>query len=288
MRFGVALGGGGARGFAHILALEVLDAHGVTPAAIAGTSMGSIIGALYASGLSGAQIRGLIDRHTIRRRDRLKDIFRKRGDLIQWLTFVRPALSRRGLLRVDRVLRYLLAEVGVETFEHLKIPLRVVATDFHRAEAVVFDSGELRPALQASMSIPGIFTPVEHEGRVLMDGGVVDNLPYQLLLDDCDVVIAVDVSASKPVRKAKPPTMLEAVLATFDTLVAEVTESAMKTRSPDIYVRPELGGILTLDFGKVDAVLERAKPAMEAFDDELSRLLQRGSQESDASTNSMA
>jgi NTE family protein len=272
VKVGLALGGGGARGFAHILALEVLDAHGISPTIIAGTSMGSIIGALYASGLSGAQVRGLIDSHTLTRRDRFKDVFRKRSDLIQWLSFARPAWSRKGLFRADRVLRYLLARVDVETFEQLKIPLRVVSTDFHRVEKVVFDSGELQPALQASISIPGVFTPVEHEGRILVDGGVVDNLPYHLLFDECDLVIAVDVSASKPPRGSRSPTMLEAVLATFDTLVAEVTESAMQDRAPDIYVQPELGGILALDFAKIDEVFDRAKPAMEAFDKELTRL----------------
>jgi len=273
VKVGVALGGGGARGFAHVLALEVLDAHGITPAVIAGTSMGSIIGALYASGLSGSEVRQLIERHTITRRDRFKDVFRKRSDLIQWLTFARPAWSRRGLFRADRVLRYLLARVDVETFEQLKIPLHVVSSDFHRVEEVVFDSGKLQPALQASISIPGIFTPVEYDGRILVDGGVVNNLPYHLLFDKCDVVIAVDVSASKPARSSKPPTMLEAVLSTFDTLVAEVTESAINKRAPDIYVQPELSGILALDFAKIDSVLDRARPAMEAFDQELSRLL---------------
>lgn len=285
MKFGIALGGGGARGIAHVLALEVLDSHGITPAVIAGTSMGSIIGALYASGLSGAKIRDLIERHTITRRDRFRDVFRKRGELIQWLTFVRPAWSRRGLFRADRVLRYLLAQVDVETFEQLRIPLRVVSADYHTAEEIVFDTGRLQPALQASIAIPGIFTPVEHEGRVLIDGGVVDNLPYHLLFDECDVVIAVDVSASKPVRHPKPPTMLEAVLATFDTLVAEVTEAAMRQRSPDIYVRPELGGILTLDFAKVDVVLERAQPAIDAFDRELTQLLERASPGAASSTD---
>lgn len=271
MRIGLALGGGGARGFAHILALEILDAHGIKPAVIAGTSMGSIMGALCASGLSGGQIRALINRHTITRRDRLKDVFRKRNDLIQWLSFLRFSWSKQGLFRADRVLKYLLARVDVETFEQLAIPLRVVSTDFHSVEKVVFDSGELQPALQASISIPGVFTPVEHEGRVLVDGGVVDNLPYHLLFHECDLVIAVDVSASKPPRRTRPPTMLEAVLATFDTLVTEVTEAAMARRAPDIVVQPELGGILALDFGKVDEVFERAKPAMEAFDQELTR-----------------
>ena len=271
VRIGLALGGGGARGFAHILALEVLDTHGIKPAVIAGTSMGSIMGALYASGLSGGEIRSLVDSHTITRRDRLKDVFRKRSDLIQWLSFLRFSWSKQGLFRADRVLKYLLGRVNVESFEQLKTPLRVVATDFHSVEKVVFDSGELEPALQASISIPGVFTPVEHEGRILVDGGVVDNLPYHLLLDECDLVIAVDVSASKPPRRSRPPTMLEAVLATFDTLVTEVTEAAMESHAPHVVVRPDLGGILALDFGRVDEVFDRAKPAMEAFDQELTR-----------------
>lgn len=273
MKIGIALGGGGVRGMAHVLALEAIDALGITPVAVAGTSMGAVIGALYASGLSGSQIRALIEGHTITPRDRFTDVFRKRGELVQWMLFVRPQWSRGGLLKADRFLDYLHAQLAVARFEELRIPLQVVATDFHHATPVVFDKGELRPAVQASMSIPGVFASVDHGGRVLVDGGLVNNLPYDLLIDKCDVTIAIDVTPSTTREGSKPPSTLDAILASFDILINRATESMLAERPPTIYVKPDLHGIRTLDFGKIQEVLELSIPAMESLAAQLHRLL---------------
>ena len=134
-KVGIALGGGGVRGMAHVPALETIDACGVTPVALAGTSMGAIIGALYASGKSGNEIRKIIIEHGISRKDGFGDICRKRNALVKWLNAVNISWHGTGLLKADGFLRHLTAEIEAETFEELAIPMHIVATDFHSGEA---------------------------------------------------------------------------------------------------------------------------------------------------------
>lgn len=265
MKFGVALGGGGVRGLAHIPALEAIDEFGIKPVMLAGTSMGAIIGAMYASGLSGKEIRAIIDRHTIAKGKPLSNIYRKMENLIRWLSAVRPTRTRSGLLKADGFLHYLLQEIHVDTFEELKIPLQVVATDFYRGEAVVLSSGPLLPALQASMSIPGIFAHVEYDGKILVDGGLVNNLPYDLLVDRCDVSIAIDVAPSRDTENTKPPQMIDAILGMFDILVDKVTEAKLAEQAPTIYIRPKFVGIRTLEFDKAESVFRQAAPEIQVL-----------------------
>ncbi|MGD8396290.1 MAG: patatin-like phospholipase family protein [Candidatus Eiseniibacteriota bacterium] len=272
MKVGLALGGGGVRGLAHVLALETLDRRGIRPAALAGTSMGAIIGALYAAGRRGTAIHEMVSEHVPADDEGIGAAIRRKVDLIRWLGAVRPAWGKSGLFRADRFLHDLLETIEVDTFEELEIPLRVVATDFYRGDAVVIDSGELLPALLASMSIPGVFVPVEHEGRFLVDGGVVNNLPYDVLPEDCDATIAIDVAPTRRPGEDEPPNMVEATLGMFDILVESLTAIKLRERPPTLYVRPELVGIPLLDFERIDVVLEQAGPAMRQLDERLGRL----------------
>jgi NTE family protein len=275
MKVGVALGGGGVRGIAHILALEVIDACGITPAVISGTSMGSIIGALYASGKSGREIRELINRHTITSDDKLKDIYRKKSDLIKWIKVISPSWSRSGLLKADVFLQYLLESISVETFEELKIPFDVVATDFNRGTPAIFNTGDLMPAIMASMSIPGVFVPVEHNGKVLVDGGVVNNLPYDLLQDRCDITIAIDVPSTREEYETKPPNIIDATIGMFDILIEQVTKLMLEHNPPTIYIRPKLVGIRTLDFDKIKMVFEQSQPAMDELKIKIEQIINK-------------
>lgn len=269
MKVGLALGGGGVRGLAHVPALETLDACGIRPAAIAGTSMGAIIGALYASGLSGKEIREVIERHSISKGDGVRAIYAKKRNLLKWLGAVRIAWGKPALLRADGFLRYLLAEVRAETFEDLEIPLQIVATDYERGEAVVFSEGELLTPLAATMAVPGIFAPVEQDERLLVDGGCVHNLPFDLLPDDCDVTIAVDVAHTRAAVREKAPGILDATIGMYDILMDRVTSLLMKVNPPTIYIRPTLTGIRVLDFDKFEEVYEQASPAMGELEERL-------------------
>jgi NTE family protein len=270
---GVALGGGGVRGLAHVPALATIEACGIRPAVLAGTSMGAIIGALYASGKSAKDLCGIVEHHIIGRDDRIKDIYAKKDSLLKWLTSVRLAWKGSGLLEADGFLRHLLDQMNASRFEDLKIPLHVVATDFYSGESVVFNRGPLLPALKASMSIPGIFVPVEHEGRILVDGGVSNNLPFDLLAPRCDVTIAIDVAPTREINDAEPPNMLDATLGMFDMLVERITTSMVLAQPPHVYFHPRLVGIRVLDFDKAEDVLEQTEQAIGEFKKMLAKQL---------------
>ncbi len=268
---GVALGGGGVRGFAHVPALETIDACGIVPTAVAGTSMGALIGALYASGKSGREIRRIVDEHSLTPGGGLKEIFAKMDALLGWLRAIRPAWKGTGLLRADGYVGFLIEQMNAETFADLKIPLLVVATDYHTGEPFVFDEGPLRPALVASMSIPGVFVPVKHKGRLLVDGGVSNNLPYDLLPDTCDLTAAVDVTPTREQDDDEDPKAIDATLAMFDILVDRLTRIKVEAHSPSAYVHPRLVGIRVLEFEKSQEVLSQAEPAMKEFRNQLLR-----------------
>lgn len=273
---GCALGGGGVRGLAHVLALETIDACGIRPTMMAGTSMGAIIAAFYAAGWSGERIHAFIDQHIIAQGDSLRTIYPKRKGLLKWMSAFGLSLRGHGLLKAERMLKYLLTSIEAETFEDLALPLRVVATDFHTGEARVFSEGPLLPAILASISIPGIFVPVTYEGHILVDGGVVNNLPYDLLAEDCAYTIAVDVIPEPEEASAESPNMVDAILGMLDVMVAEITAQKLERQPPSVYHCPRLSGIRTLDFFKAGEVLAQAEPNMVDFRQALEALPRTG------------
>ncbi len=273
MDIALALGGGGVRGLAHIPMLERVEAHGMKVKAVAGTSMGAIIGALVASGNSAAEIREGIDRHIIRSDDKVKDIFEKKNDLMIWLKAVGPSWHRSGLLTADGFLGYLLEQLDAEHFEDLKLPLKVVATDFLSGEPVIFESGPLLPALQASMSIPGVFVPVELDGHLLVDGGACLNLPFPLLEELGLPVIALDVAPTRLKEELAKPNLVDATIGMFDILVDRVTHLQRHHCEPALYHRPRLTGIRVMDFDKIEEVFEQCEPSLPELDRKLKALL---------------
>ncbi|MEM9282699.1 MAG: patatin-like phospholipase family protein [Verrucomicrobiota bacterium] len=273
---GIALGGGGVRGFAHVPALEVIDDLSVRPHRLTGTSMGAIIGTMYAAGMKGAEIRDYIKGQTISKEDRVRDVWRKAGNLKNWLKFFKFTKGREAILSADGFLDLLLEVLKVKTFEDLEIPLEVVATDYYRDERVVIGSGDLRTALKASMAIPGVFEPVVHEGRVLVDGGMVDNLPYDLMTEECEVVVAVDVQPYREKEQTELPHMANAVLGMFDALIERGTQMNLKYNPPTVYVRPHLVDIGLLDFDKIETVYEQSIPAMNGFRNTLEQMKLEG------------
>lgn len=273
--FGLALGGGGVRGLAHALVLEALDEMGCRPCVIAGTSMGALMGALYASGVSGRTIRETIQKNIITRRDTWRDILRNRQGLMKVVRTVAFEHGPGGAVKPDRFLNFLLAAVHKKTFRELDIPLRVIATDYWRGEEVVLESGELLPALKASMAIPGVFAPVTIGERVLVDGGVVDLVPYEHILGRCDVSIAVNVAGTRMNERSRTPNVWESILGSFE-LMQEVTLSEkMKRHQPDIYVHPEIMDVPILAFNKTARVLRESAPAVKQMKRQIEDILTR-------------
>jgi NTE family protein len=260
-RIGVALGGGGAKGFAHILMLEVLDELNIRPHRIAGSSIGAVIASLYASGMTGKEIKRLIDRLTVAEDESwLGSLFLE--DIGRWWSLIELQPDRGGLLNTAAFASFLQETLGISQFEELQIPLKVVAANFWNRKQVVFEKGELLPAIQASIAIPGLFSPVQFNGQVLVDGGLVNPVPYDLLFDDCDVVIAIDVLGKRtPSTANNEPTYFEATFNTYQILQASIMQEKIKNRPPHIYIRPELENIRVLDFNRVNEIYAMAKPA---------------------------
>jgi NTE family protein len=256
-RIGLALGGGGARGLAHIHVLETLDELAIRPVAIAGTSIGSVMGALYASGLSGAEIRELVDHLLLRDIEKVSDVF-TRKDLLKSLSMIDPSFQRGLLIKGEKFVRFLAESMKCSAFEELRIPLSISTTDYCSGTECVFDSGDLLSAVRASMAIPGVFSSVERDGKLLIDGGLVNPLPYSMLPKKCDLVIAVDVSGSLE-RPAKKPDFLEASLDSFDIVQSALIAEQIRSRPPDIYLKPALQGIRILEFNKAEKIFEHSK-----------------------------
>ncbi|MDD3276768.1 MAG: patatin-like phospholipase family protein, partial [Kiritimatiellales bacterium] len=152
-------------------------------------------------------------------------------------------------------------------FEKLKIPLYVTAADYGDASEVVFKSGDLLSAVRASIAIPGVFTPVEREGRLLLDGGVVNPLPYDLLQQECDLVIAMDVGGVRHADEQHRPAFFDTVIGGFEIMEASMIRHRLIANPPDIYLKPDLRGIGLLEFHKAEQIFHQS----ETIKDELKR-----------------
>jgi len=259
-KVGLALGGGGAKGLAHILMLQVLDELNIRPHRIAGTSIGAIMGALYASGMSGEEIQQLIDRLTVSKDESwFSGLFEQ--DVGRWWDIIEIQLGHGGLIDTHGLATFLREIIPTSQFEDLNIPLKVVAADFWERKQVVFERGNLFPALQASIAIPGLFSPVHHKGRVLVDGSLVNPVPYDLLFDECEVVIAIDVLGNRTPVSDKNPNFFENTFNTFQIMQASIMREKIKHQPPHIYIHPDLNNIRVLDFQRFEEIYDLAMPA---------------------------
>lgn len=272
-RIGLALGGGGARGLAHIRFLEEMDELQVQPAAIAGCSMGAIMGALYAAGQSGAEIRQLVERYDLFERAPLRRAFRKILAIFKALERSGLRFGRSGLVDIDRLLQHLLEPIAGKTFADLEIPLTIVATDFWRAEEVVIEEGDLMTAIRASISIPGLVSPCKWGGRILVDGGLVNELPYSHLLDRCDATIAINVAGARAPENEETPSSLEASAGAIDILQKTLLHERLRQRSPDLLVCPAIRNVELLDFAKVQDIFAQCDPSLADFRSSLESLV---------------
>jgi len=270
-KIGLALGGGGAKGLAHIALLEVLDEFGIRPHCIAGTSIGAIIGVLYASGHPAREIREQIERFSFKDGESLGDLLGRRDELFKWLDIINLNWGGNALLNADTFLEQLMEHTLGTRFDDLQIPLKVVAADFWQREQVVLESGELKPAIQASMALPGVFNPVVLGKQVLVDGGAVNPVPFDLL-DDCDLVIGVNVMGTRTESADLVPSMTEAVFNTFQIMQASILRHKLRHNPPDIFISPDIVDIQMLEFYKSEQVFEQAQSACEELRQRLTQL----------------
>lgn len=252
----VALGAGGARGLAHIVVLEALEELGLKPVAISGSSMGAIIGAAYAAGIPAAELRA---QALAQFRDKRKTIARLMKARVGKFSDLLTSLgSNPVLVDAQLLLEIFWPDAMPARFEDLKIPFTAVCTDYHDRCAVNFSSGPLAPAVAGSMAIPGLIKPVEMGGLVLVDGGMVDPIPYRALIGKADIIIACDVTGASAAHRRSAPQPWEALIGAAQIAQHTITSEMLKSDRPDILLRPAIGRFGALDFFRTAQILDAA------------------------------
>lgn len=235
VRIGLALGGGAARGFAHIGVIKVLEAHGIVADIVAGTSAGSVVGALYAAGFGGFELQRLA-------------LQMDENAIADW------SLPSRGVLRGEALQQFINRTLDQRPIEKMPRKLAITATDLQSGELIVFERGNTGMAVRASSAVPAVFQPVSINGRDYVDGGLVSPVPAQVARRlGADVVIAVDISS----RPAAQPlgSSIDLLLQTFAIMSQAIALHELK--DADVVIRPALGGTRSTDFqGRHLSILE--------------------------------
>jgi len=225
-RIGLALGGGAARGFAHIGVIQVLEENGIRTDLVAGTSAGSLVAALYASGRSGLEMASLA-------------MTMDEGAITDW------SFPARGLIRGEALARYVREQTGGKTIEQMRLPLGIVATDLDSGNAILFQRGDTGMAVRASSAVPAVFQPVKIGAREYVDGGLVSPVPVRFARQmGAEMVIAVDIS-SPPDGNATGD-LMTMLLQTFAIMGRSINQ--FELRDADIVLRPSLAGVSSADF----------------------------------------
>ena len=242
MRIGLALGGGAARGFAHIGVIQVLEEAGIRVDLVAGTSAGSLVAALYAAGRNGSTLARLA-------------LAMDESAITDW------AFPGRGLIRGEALARYVREQTGGKLIEQLPLPLGIVATDLDSGEPVLFQRGDVGAAVRASSAVPAIFQPVKIGTREYVDGGLVSPVPVRFARQmGADVVIAVDISSPPDGNATGDPFKL--LLQTFAIMGRSINQFELK--DADVVLRPRLAGVSSADFTARQRAIDAGRVAATA------------------------
>lgn len=237
LRLGLALSGGAARGVAHVGVLKVFAEHGVEVDCIAGTSAGALVAGAYASGMTPEELESF-------------------GQALRWRDFGRMTFSKFGVQTNQRMEDYVRERFSVTRFEDLKIPLAVVATDLHTGLPVIMrDEGDVAFAIRASCAVPGLYVPVvDEQGRQLVDGGLVANLPVSVVRSlGADVVVAVDVNYEGAKFLGPPQSAFSVLFQSF--LVVQRTATAHQRQLADVVISPRVGHIRWDEMARTDDLI---------------------------------
>ncbi len=251
-KIGLALGSGGARGYAHIGVLKVLQEYQIPIDYIAGTSMGSFVGVLYANGIN-IDLLGKLVGHL------------KKKNLIDLV------VPKRGLIRGSLIKEVVRLLTHGKNLEDLVIPTAVVATDLISGERVIFREGPIDTAVRASISIPGIFEPVEHEGKLLVDGAVVDRVPISVVRGmGADIVLAVDVGPAELNREVR--TIFDVISQTLDIMERETSKH--RGIQPDVLIRPDVGNHGITQFERADWLINQGEESARTMVSQIQQLIE--------------
>ena len=241
-RIGLALGGGAARGFAHVGVIAILEQQGLRPDVVVGTSAGSLVAALYASGKTAAELEGAA-------------LAMEETTLTDWTL----PFANRGMLRGTALAKYVNAQVQGRTIERMSLPLGIVATDLANGEGVLFRRGDTGTAVRASSAVPGVFQPVEIAGREYVDGGLVAPVPVRYAQQmGAELVVAVDISSAPDGNAATDS--FKVLLQTFAIMGQTINRHELA--SAQVVVRPALKGVGSAAFGERQRSIAAGREAM--------------------------
>lgn len=257
-KLGFALGAGGSRGVAHIGFLKAMEEEGITPDCIAGCSMGSVVGAAYASGMTIKDMEHAVEKLRI-------------------LDLIIPTSQRGGLFETKRIRKLLERYIGDIEFDDLKIPYRCIAVDMITQSVVEFHEGKVLDGVIASSSIPAVFKPTQKDGMRLVDGGVLERVPYRTAKEmGADVVVAVDVLGWRDCQK-EMPTTLGVILEIMDLMDNARTknnrEKGKRKKMYDVWLEPDLGDMNQYSCKKMNWALEKGYEIGKANADKIKKLL---------------
>jgi NTE family protein len=266
---GLALGGGSARGLAHIPMLEVFDELGIKPKVIAGCSIGAIVGAAYAGGMSAAEIRARAEMLLANRIGAMRYAFgEKRVSPFDLL-----ALKGIASMHVDgeTLVGIALPETLPKLIEELPIPFKVIATDFDGMEERVIESGPLVKAVGASIAIPGVILGPQFDGHAYVDGCITNPVPFDHVREGMDIVVAVDVTGRPRAANGANRSNIDLAVGSLLILFHQVAGLRRTISPPDIYIRPDIDAFWGGDFFRVREVLEQAGTAKDQLKRELEK-----------------
>jgi NTE family protein len=266
----LVLGGGGAKGLAHILVIEALDEMGLRPREVAGTSIGAIIGACYCAGMTGRELRAYALDMLRMKPEVLRRLFSARVG--RFSDLIRTGLTNPILIDAEKFLDAFLPSTVPQRLEELAIPLTVVATDFYARTDIGYSQGPLIPAVAGSMAIPGALRPVLHEGRVLIDGGTINPVPVDKV--KAPIVLAVDVlDGSGQIREIDEviPDPWDALFGSATLMMQVLSSVRLATHRPTIHLRPPVDAFRVLDFFRAKDIFA----ACEGVKDDVKRKLER-------------
>lgn len=269
--FALALGSGGARGLAHIAVIEALEEMGVRPAAVAGTSLGALIGAAYAAGMRGKDIRHHVLRFAHDRGETMRRLLQARAGTLADL--FSGGFSQATQLDAEKFCAQFLPDAVPAEFSALATPLVVMTTDLHRRQELPISAGALRPALAASIAFPGLFRPVVVDGRILVDGGATNPLPFDQLFGRADRIVAVDVFGTPAAERTDLPGAWESVFTTILVMGSTIVAAKHKHAAPDLVIRPNVAIFRTLDFYQASAIIRSAELVKAEIREKLGQLL---------------
>lgn len=244
-KIGLALGAGASRGLAHIGVLQVLEEYGIIPDIIAGSSIGAIVGSLYAAGIPPKMIEGIAENLDMKR-------------------YYDVGIPKLGFIKGDKLEELIRILTKGMTFDQMKIPLSITAVDLKSNRSVIINEGKVYKAVRASISIPGIFVPVFDGDQVLVDGGLLERVPTRVVQDmGADIIIGVDVGFRG--QHGDPSNILGILLQSFEVMELALVDS--NSREDDIYIYPKMDDINPQDFGRVgDCVAKGRKASLEVVD----------------------